>query len=853
MRPLVLQLDGFTAFREEQQIDFSKLELFAIAGPTGAGKSSLLDAITYALYGQVERVGDECAQLISQGLPAMAVRLEFAVGAQRWRVARRTPRNGPTRVLLERLDGAEWVNEAGQVRQANERIERLIGLDYRAFTRAVLLPQGKFDQFLKGEAKERRRILTDLLGLELYERMAKKARELEAAAKNAARAKQDVLETEYVDVTEEALDAARRRAEDRRARERSLLAAQERVRDVVRRRDDARRTVAALREHAEESARHAATASRAAEAFRRLAEEVSSADELLSRVTKRAAAVAKAARERQTEHERAVRRHGSVRDLAAAKAKAERWAELRDEVSGLREARREAEEAAPGLRKALAEADRSLAEARGAEGAAKHVIAKAEAALKSAQHDEALATVARGLKKGDACPVCGKPLTEAPRVPPPKALDRAEESHTRAEKAYEKAREMRSDAADALKEAQRALEDHAKEAARLKQELKASQGKVEELQKALRSPLGARLPADPAAALGERIDEIETLDAAAAKAEREAAEGERARVKAKEAHDKVVVKMEKERAALLALPLSGPQALAPRAVKLAPEAQLPAFAAKPPADGPVAWQEFAAEVSAGFASLSQALTTVAASRGAGEEKLFEEARAAVGALLPPASSLDELASAVERESRTAAADAATAEARAKDLEERLARKVALAAEVKAHVAREAVMHALALDVQANAIVDFLQAEALRALATEGTKRLAYLSGDRYRLRYRADEFFVVDTWNGNEERSVKTLSGGETFLASLALALSLSEQVRALAATEKARLDSLFLDEGFGMLDAETLETVIKGIELLGADGRLVGVISHVRDLTDQFPRIEVDKSPRGSRLRLVA
>ena len=91
MRPLRLELKGFTAFREPAEIDFTDLDVFAISGPTGSGKSSLLDAMTYALYGRVERVGDRVGQLISQGLPWMSVILEFEVGRDRYRVARRTP------------------------------------------------------------------------------------------------------------------------------------------------------------------------------------------------------------------------------------------------------------------------------------------------------------------------------------------------------------------------------------------------------------------------------------------------------------------------------------------------------------------------------------------------------------------------------------------------------------------------------------------------------------------------------------------------------------------------------------------------------------------------------------------
>src|ERR671936_2835284 len=103
MRPLRLELKGFTAFREAAEIDFTPFDVFAISGPTGSGKSSLLDAITYALYGRVERVGDRVGQLVTQGQPRMSVTLEFAAGTDRYRVTRTTPAGrGATKIMVER-------------------------------------------------------------------------------------------------------------------------------------------------------------------------------------------------------------------------------------------------------------------------------------------------------------------------------------------------------------------------------------------------------------------------------------------------------------------------------------------------------------------------------------------------------------------------------------------------------------------------------------------------------------------------------------------------------------------------------------------------------------------------------
>ena len=146
------------------------------------------------------------------------------------------------------------------------------------------------------------------------------------------------------------------------------------------------------------------------------------------------------------------------------------------------------------------------------------------------------------------------------------------------------------------------------------------------------------------------------------------------------------------------------------------------------------------------------------------------------------------------------------------------------------------------------------AEVLDGLVAGASVILHDLSSGAYSLAVDDDgEFSVIDHRNADERRSAKTLSGGETFQASLALALALAEQLSSLAAAGAARIEATFIDEGFGTLDEETLETVASTIEALGGDDRLVGVVTHVPALAERVPvRLEVAKGPRTATVTKV-
>ncbi len=149
---------------------------------------------------------------------------------------------------------------------------------------------------------------------------------------------------------------------------------------------------------------------------------------------------------------------------------------------------------------------------------------------------------------------------------------------------------------------------------------------------------------------------------------------------------------------------------------------------------------------------------------------------------------------------------------------------------------------LSKDLRGNNFQDYLLNQMQAKLASRASHMIREVTEQRYDLRLLDSEYQVFDAWT-QESRSVKTLSGGETFIASLALALALSD----LLAGSKA-LGALFLDEGFGTLDAETLELVADVLETLSHQGRMVGVITHVQALSERLPaRLTVKKSSEGS------
>ncbi|QQE80574.1 AAA family ATPase [Alicyclobacillus sp. SO9] len=259
MKPMRLTISGLNSFREQQEIDFSQLTelgMFGIFGPTGSGKSSILDAITLALYGNVERAGRHTQGILNQAEKKLDIAFDFEIGLaldrKRYRVERVYKRGAgeysvqhqSSRLLqLEHQGETDYglVMIAENQREVNQAVLRIVGLQQDDFTRAVVLPQGKFAEFLQLTGKTRNEMMERLFGLEKFGQSLSNRANRRAKDTTAKRENIETAQRELGDASEAAVNEAERVLETRKSEleqaDKNWRTAQNRLKDFEQIRD----------------------------------------------------------------------------------------------------------------------------------------------------------------------------------------------------------------------------------------------------------------------------------------------------------------------------------------------------------------------------------------------------------------------------------------------------------------------------------------------------------------------------------------------------------------------------------------------------------------------------------------
>ena len=920
MRPIQLTMSAFGPYAGRTVVDFDKLGqsgLYLITGDTGAGKTTIFDAITFALFGEASGENRDPSMMRSKyAAPETPTEVElvFAYGGKRYAVRRnpeyQRPKTRGTGTTVQ-PQSAELRYPDGRIvtkrSEVDEAVRAILGVDRNQFSQIAMIAQGDFLKLLLADTRDRQAIFREIFQTGYFMELQEQMRSAYGSLRNEYEQTNASL-FQYLDGVTADEDSA-------------LFADITRIKDRTLPFSDSFGIVRALIELDEQALSQAAQAEaaleaqlgsvnaalgradareRAEEALQAAAEECEAAcAELTERDEARQKAKAEEPRieglktqihaleaqlpDYDAREEKQALLGDKQREQAAAAQKQERatadLAAVTARLADLKAERADLESAGQQRERLLAEKQEGegklsdlnklkarwneRAETERAWAAAQQTYRQAQAAAEGAQAtyeqmnraflDEQAGILAATLQEDAPCPVCGSrhhpsPARLSAAAPSEKDVERAARDAERAKKAA-------ASASKAAGELHGRWETQDREARRLTHEL-----------------LGEEDPDRTMAALARQDRELRQRlrDIAAAVA------AEERNLERRTALDTQIPQAEEAQAGLVRTIQGAEVALATLVAQIEETGS--------------AVRELSAKLLYG----SKAEALQARDRLSGEQRRLESAVAATesqyqacaqrlsGAQGKVQSLQEQLSqgepvdkAALCRQQSDLTAQRKTLADRQKALHARLSgNRGALghmtekAAELKALETRLTSLKALSNTVNGNLtgkekimLETYVQMTYFDRIISRANTRLMVMSGGQYELKRRMEaenrtsksglELDVIDHYNGTE-RSVKTLSGGESFKASLSLALGLSDEIQSTAGG--IRLDTMFVDEGFGSLDEESLQQAMKALSALTESNRLVGIISHVAELKDRIDRqivVKKDKSG-GSRVEIV-
>ena len=856
MLPLKLTVENFMPYRGAQEpLLLEGLGIACLSGPNGAGKSSLLDAITWALWGR-SRAGASADQLVAAQMSDMGVQLEFQSHGVDYRVERRHRRRasgGNTTLDFQMRDGPRWRSlTETTVRETTRKLVDTIRLDYDTFINSAFLVQGKADLFVSQRPAERKRILGEILNLSVYDGYAQKAREMardDRSRQAIARGRIELIDRELEreeglkkqaqDITETLSDlkarlesAMKRRDEisavvtDMQNRQQQLRQAKERIAELsaevsglAKRRQELQETIASS-EQMLSRAEEIEAGWRALEAARSALADLGSRARAHGELVAERSRLEQAASELRSRLENqandAERRHGELSEQAAQETA------LNERLTGIIQ-----------QRTALAGREQELAERRTARETLYGEL-EAQRGLHNSikrEHDSLDAPMAL-IAQGELveCPVCGTQLGEHGADQLRQHFENRKNELTAEMRRIESdGKEMRARHDGLSSEIERDDAALREESSGLDSQAGSIRAQLEQAQKAANDLSGvkaalekahaelAAMPqeSDELRAVRQKIDELNyDADTHSAAQEREVSlrhwESDRRDL------DAVSARVDADRAALADVSERWQRATTTHESE----------------------QSRAAELAKGLEGLDDAVTE---SEGAG--KAVED---------------------LEGRIRETDRQQALIEAELQRLERQREEKAGLAEEEREAASRASVHDELAQAFGPRGVQALLIETALPELEDDANDLLGRMTNGSMTLRLETQrqtqagntiETLEVIISDIQGTRAYEMYSGGEAFRINFALRIALSKLLARRAGSE---VPVLFIDEGFGSQDAEGRERLIEAISTVWNDpvfhNGLILVITHIDDVRNQFEtRIDIIKTENGSRYSISA
>ena len=930
MRPLKLIMSAFGPYAGSTEVDFTSLGergLYLITGDTGAGKTTIFDAITFALYGEASGEIREASMLRSnyadEKTPTF-VELSFVLGGKEYRVRRNPEYNRPKArgegFTLQKSD-AELTLPDGKIitrqKDVNQQIVEILGIDRSQFTRIAMIAQGDFRKLLFASTEERKKIFQKLFHTHLYQSLqeelkrisAQMRKEFEKASASLDQYAEGILCGEenplqdqvqkarehqipvakIAELLKQLIDSDRMSESGLERQEKGLsekISSSDKTLTVAAEQKKQKASLASAKAHQQHEIDRASACQEALkkaklqqpkieELTQKAADlkaqilEYERLDELISEVTEVSRKTSDNQRDLKYKSEKLeslqITLQAQKQELGSLQDTGEQEAKL----TAQRDKMQQRVEDLDGLQMELAhlhQIDKKLSKAQQEYCAIQETAEKSQASydhMRKAYLDEQAGILAQDLIDGQACPVCG-----ATHHPHPANISTEAPTTEQLEQAEELADQSAKKAGDA-----------SRKAGELRGRL---EGQKQLVMKTASELLGNGCydSMDTGLAVGNDFEEI-------------AGSGTDAASDFSNIQEMLEARQQKTKAALEALQKELKETAKRRKRRDELGLQIPETETK------IGQTEAALqELKAAGASLTAQQEAAEKQRDVLQEKLAypdkSEAEAAIRNLVKEQKALaDDIAGAEEAchesEKTLAALEATIAEAQRQlaehddvDFESEEKRRKSLADEMQVISSRRQEIHARVAANQTTlekiqerqaqleevetrwrwvkALADtaggtlagkekimletYVQMAYFDRIIARANVRFLVMSGGQYELKRRQEaennrsqsglELDVVDHYNGSQ-RSVKTLSGGESFKASLSLALGLSDEIQASAGG--IRLDTMFVDEGFGSLDEESLQQAMESLAGLADGNRLVGIISHVPELKQRIEK----------------
>ncbi len=905
MRPIELTIKGINSYSEEQTVDFTALMkegVFGIFGPTGSGKSTILDGITLALYGELAR---KSKNFIHVGRDNASVSFTFSITEKETKTYRvyRTfktkkdtgysvaakarlcelivsdenadakPDAGDESLLAE-SDGAKGVGLYNEVvledtiSGVKERIQKIVGLEFEDFTRTVVLPQGKFSEFLKLSGTDRNQMLERLFhlydyGIALTDKVKRKMEQTEFQYRTCLGKL-----AEHADESKEALEVLKK---DLRLAKKEQKETQKTQKDFMGQ-FDAKRVLwemqkeldEQLEEHRrleeqkatkEEQKQQLAAAERAAivkpfwEQERSVAAEfgetVKNCENYAASLVQAKAQIAgqeKALAE--LEMRRAALEDGYQEKLHKLERACElelQFAEQSEQLRKLADKHKEQVESGAIIDQTVTDKEAFLQEQ-------KELLAKVERAYYEHMEEVVRKHLHDQMEQEGICPICGS-VHDRKESHASQVYHGAEESsasvqdtHASAENEYQQIENLRAEIAKQEAEVSEAKQEQLE----IKTAIAAEQAAVQSIQTNCEEKKielcklleACGIASNPLQHKEELETNYRTVCVAYAESRQKLKIGKEQLAQQEIQNERAIARKEEQEKNLQKVQAILLQKLSEQGFSDAEQMNRSLWKSQQIEEAKQELQEYEKQYNRVLQQIEILSTKVGEHRmeaGAYEAMLKEKKR-------------------LEEQLRSCAERIAVYTERVKKLEEALVVVEQLEEEKKALEHRKAILSELMTLLKGKKFVEYVARERLSYVAGEASEKLLEITGGIFGLELKdSGEFVIRDYKNGGIARNVNSLSGGEVFLVSLSLALALSTQIQ-LKGT--APLEFFFLDEGFGTLDESLLDTVMDSLDKLHHDRRKIGIISHVDAIKERVP-VKLLVTPArvgegGSRLEIV-